>query len=465
MASRAPIDFGGRKVATTSSPVTLTFPLEARLSGLPDDLAIAIPPHLQNLPSPYSFGPTVYPAQLLAAFGDVAASFRLTLVQLDDGQHFTVDAQSALSSPGPAAAVSVAFQPAAVGNIADSLRGTVTNLAIDIPTAGMMGALLRLITPLMTGVMTTWLNDQLVYPLVGVGIAEQEAMVGPAGPQGPQGLSGMSAQGEPAGGSAGVVGTPGPAGPPGPPGPPGSTGAPGLPGAPGAPGLPGLPGVPGLPGLPGLPGSPGPPGPAGPAGTSAPCSEPDVFVARSSNSVVVKAKSWEPATGILTLRVGAGTYLITARLRVLSSGNTEQLAADCLLSTGDAIHLNHLHTLPDPHTERIGWPVMLHDVATFDRPADIVLSGTTEYPDGWLAEQVIITALRIGAVNPAISPWAGPYLPPSHPRPGIAADPGEFNALEFQLRQMKEELEASQKEAEGLRTKLERALRDRDEHP
>jgi hypothetical protein len=138
---------------------------------------------------------------------------------------------------------------------------------------------------------------------------------------------------------------------------------------------------------------------------------PDVFIARRSTYIVVTANTWETPTEILKVSVAPGTYLITARLRVLSL-NAEKLAADCSLSTGDSVHLNHIDPEMGQRTERIGWPVVLHDVATFDRASEIRVLGTTARDareGGWLAEQVVITALQIGAVNPATLSGFRPY--------------------------------------------------------
>ncbi len=374
MASLAPIDFGGREVGTTSAPISVYVPLLVRLSDLPDDLPIAIPPQLRGFPAPFSLSETAYPPQLSAIFGDVSATFRVVQVDFDDGLHFTLDAQDALSAVGPSAAISVSFRPQASGRHVDTVRGTVANLAVDIPAANALGSLLRLVTGLLGGPLTTWLNEQLAFAVLGSGVAQAEANQvvlpqGPAGPQGPPGISGPR----------------GPTGEPGPEGPVGPAGAPGLAGPPGPPGPQGV------------------QGPPGPSAQRDAFGDPDVFVARSSVPILVKAKPWEDPTTILTLRVAPGSYLITARLRVLSEGRSEKLAADCILSTGDSIHLNHLDTSVGTNTERIGWPIVLHDVASFARPTVIALSGSTVYPEGWLAEQVVVTALRVGAINPLIS--------------------------------------------------------------
>jgi hypothetical protein len=203
-------------------------------------------------------------------------------------------------------------------------------------------------------------------------------------------------------------------------------------------------------------------------------SGPDLFVVRSAVSTVVRAKSWERPTTIVSLRVAPGAYLVTARLRVLSEGSAEKLAADCILSTGDSVHLNHLDTDRTANTERIGWPVVLHDVASFVRPTVITLSGTTVYEDGWLAEQVVLTALRVGAINPLISLVSLPFewsQGPSGLR-GIETDVLQIDRLAAEsagsgqadmgseLRRLQTALEAALDENELLRARLERDTKD-----
>lgn len=164
MANSTPLDFGGRFVGTTSSPITVSVPLSVRLSDLPDDFVIDVPPSLRAFPPPYALGSTTYPAPLISIFGDVSASFRLVLLELDTGQHFVLDAGNALSSTGPHGTATVAFHPRISGAIHDTLRATAVNLAVTIPSGGLVGAALRVFSDLLAGALTKWLNEQLAFP-------------------------------------------------------------------------------------------------------------------------------------------------------------------------------------------------------------------------------------------------------------------------------------------------------------
>jgi hypothetical protein len=56
-----------------------------------------------------------------------------------------------------------------------------------------------------------------------------------------------------------------------------------------------------------------------------------------------------------------------------------------------------------------GWPVMLHDVAHLERRTTISLSATNQKPgNGWRADEVTLTALRVDAINPPPSQF-GPF--------------------------------------------------------
>lgn len=54
----------------------------------------------------------------------------------------------------------------------------------------------------------------------------------------------------------------------------------------------------------------------------------------------------------------------------------------------------------------VGWPVMLHDVASLDRSTRIALIGTNTSPAG-ARGTVVLTALRVGAINPPVA-FVGP---------------------------------------------------------
>lgn len=362
------VDFGGRGVGTVSAPVTVSVPLAARLSDLPDGVPIAVPPQLRGLPAPYTFGETAYPTQLMVAFGDVSASFRLLAVDLDSGLHFELDRGTALLARGASATVSTAFRPTAPGALTDTLRGTAVDVALDVPAPGLPAALLQAATPLLRGVLSEWVSQQLVVELLGTGYADAPGDPGPGsreGPAGPQGLPGAE-------------GPPGEAGPPGAPGEPGRDGAPGLPGR---------------------DGTAGPPGPAGGGRTD---SAGDVFTVRGGGAVLVTSAENDSGSVIARLSVPAGSFLITARVCVQSVywEAHEALGGDCTLSTGDSVHFLHLHPDYGMTTDRIRWTVVLHDVAHFSRPSTVSLLGSSVRAAGWTAEQVVMTALRVGAVDP-----------------------------------------------------------------
>jgi hypothetical protein len=123
-----------------------------------------------------------------------------------------------------------------------------------------------------------------------------------------------------------------------------------------------------------------------------------VYVAR-----VVRAGIAEP-TELAALTVPAGNYVITAKL-VASRGSSEgPLAGTVVLSTGDRAYLEHFNRSRNMVDDVHGWPVVLHDVATFGWRTRISLVGANQSPGrGWQADGVILTALKVGAINPPFS--------------------------------------------------------------
>ena len=129
MTDATPLDFGGRAIGTTSSPVGLVIPRVVHLSDLPDDFEIAVPPAMRGFPPPIALGATTYPPQLIAMFGDVTASFGLVTIELDSGLDFVVDPGDALTTVGAQGTATVAFRPVTVGPHVDTVHGTVANLS------------------------------------------------------------------------------------------------------------------------------------------------------------------------------------------------------------------------------------------------------------------------------------------------------------------------------------------------
>lgn len=118
---------------------------------------------------------------------------------------------------------------------------------------------------------------------------------------------------------------------------------------------------------------------------------------------------------LAAVEVPAGNYLVAAKL-VVNRGQSEgPLAGSCLLSTGDRVDFDHVNrgkkVVDDAHV----WPVMLHDTVTFDAATTISLVGENREPGaGWRSQNIILTALRVGAVNPSVS---------SRPRPSERSTP------------------------------------------
>ena len=396
------LDFGGCRVGQTSRPIVLPLPTSIRLSDLPTDVAFSIPPQLQGLPPPYELGPTAYSTQLMLMLGDASATFALASFAFDDGADFDVQRD--------ATGATVTFRPTDEGTREDTLRAVLTNLSVSIPATGLPGVLLQSLSSLLAGTFAAWLDAQLTMTATGVGYVqpagEETSLVpGPLGPSGPSEV-----------GRAGAEGPPGPAGEQGPPGPAGKDGLPGangLQGPPGQPGQPGLPGLPGVPGLPGLPGLSGVPGPAGPAGRAA---NPDVYVSRGNERT--NYDWFQNAERIVTLEVPAGTYLITGRLNVAGGDPNGSLATAFLLSTGPVAFMTYGYARPQqPDVMQLTESVVLHDVATFARRTEIVVTGfvgtssgggKADRPGRFRLQGVILTALRVGAVNPPISQFDEP---------------------------------------------------------
>jgi hypothetical protein len=120
----------------------------------------------------------------------------------------------------------------------------------------------------------------------------------------------------------------------------------------------------------------------------------------------------------------------------------------------------------------------LHDVATFIRPAEILLSGSSVYDDGRLAEQVIVTALKIGTVNPPIKSWSSTIVGPRVAAEVLRKDPivvhidqlvgrrvdSEDAGIQSELQSIKAELATLAKGMEELRATLAREVENREEH-
>jgi hypothetical protein len=435
MTNSAHLDFGGRAIGTTSSPVAIRVSRVINLSDLPDDYEIEVPATMRGFPPPFALGATTYPPQLAAMFGDVSATFGLVSLTLDSGTDFALDTGDALTTIGPYGTATVAFQPSTPGPLDDMLRGVVTSVAVTIPSGGLAGTALQAFSNLFGGFMTSWMTDQLALPLQGIGLEVVEEApvpgIGPAGPQGPPGLPG----------AAGIAG------------PPGATGQPGEKGDPGPAGPQGRAGDQGH------PGPPGPQGPAGPVSAGASTTESAVFVVRSTES------SWvvNPVE-LAILMVPAGHYVITAKLVVNRNWSDGPLGGAIRLSTGDSIQFDHFSLSKDLPESVVGWPVMLHDVASFDRPTRISLVGTNS-KQGWRSWDVILTALRVGANNPTTH--AGRFdeaMEPANPRLG---DPTPI-AIDAEFARLRSELEHANAAVSDLAREnsvLRERLTDRDEHP
>jgi hypothetical protein len=358
------MDFGGRPVGTTSSPVALSIPLVVHLSDLPDDYVINVPPQMQGFPAPFALGSPTYPGPLIAAFGDVSASFRLIDLSLDIGQHFRLDTGDVLTTRGTQGRAAVNFHPVSGGPTTDMLRGVAANLAVTIPSGGFSGAVFQAFSNLFAGFMTDWLNQQLIYPLAGTGILEgQPNEIGFQGPQGSPGEKGDS----------GLQGPVGPQGQTGDSGPQGQKGDSGL------------------------------QGPVGPRGSA---NENVVYAIRSQERPTIVGSA--PVV-LATLIVPAGSYVITGRVGVnnLWHDGPEPVHGRCSLSTGDSVSFKH-SSARSIRDDSHHWPVILHDVVSFNQTTKISLLGQGETGDslnrqpdkGWQSSDVILTAMRVQTINP-----------------------------------------------------------------
>ncbi|MGZ5406476.1 MAG: hypothetical protein ACXWX1_01685 [Aeromicrobium sp.] len=413
MADPVHVEFGGRPVGSSSAPVLLTIPLVARLSDLPADLAINVPPQMQGFPAPYTLGATAYPALLIAVFGDVTASFKVVSLAFDFGQNFSLQAGDALETTGtPHTSVAVSFAPATEGPLVDTLRGVAANLWVEIPKGGLSGYVLQQFSSLFAGYLSNWISDQLVFPVSGTGLETgQPAQLLPPGVAGPQG-------------QPGVRGEAGPAGPPG-------------------------------------AGSTGPPGPAGPAGPPGPTGQP-VHSGSASGTAVYSVRpqvsSWvtEPIE-LASITVPAGQYLITARLVANRSGSEGALTGRCTLSSGDTVNFEHYNRSRNMVDDVHGWPVMLHDVAHLERRTTISLSATNQEPgNGWRADEVILTALRVAAINPPpsqLGPLENERQTPSSRSQADLDEPAEHRSTETSAERSCHD---NQVEMESLRKDLRR---------
>lgn len=357
VAAAAPLDFGGRIVGTTSTPVTIDVPARLALSQLPPDTPIPVPAQLVGL-VPVSSGSTTYPPQLINVFGDVSASVQLLSVALDRGDDFSAEVSTARDPSSSAAQIRIRFAPVSTGPLADTMRGQLAHLNVEIPGGGLIGALFGTVSGFLGDLLVAWLSAELEQPVTGTGIVADDGAPVPQGPAGPQGGTGT-----------GLPGMPGPPGPVGPAGPEGPAG---------------------LPGLPGQPGAPGPPGPSRQGVLS------DVYVVRPNGSVgVLPVGDFELAR----LVVPPGSYLITAKLVVSGADDEKRFAGKVFLSTGDRANFAHGNASPTQIPDYHVWPTLLHDVATFTQATAITVTGMADQSE-WYADEIILTALRVGVVNP-----------------------------------------------------------------
>jgi len=146
---------------------------------------------------------------------------------------------------------------------------------------------------------------------------------------------------------------------------------------------------------------------------------------------------------IVTLRVPAGTYLITGHLNVAGGDPNGSLAAAFTLNTGAVAFMIYGYTRPQqPDIMQLTESVVLHDVATFSRRTEIVVTGFVgpssggdrpDRPGRFRLGGVILTALRVGAVNPPISYYDGPYLGTVEDEASVRLG-GDMNELELEHR-------------------------------
>jgi hypothetical protein len=403
------IDFGGCRVGYTSGSFEFVIPNDVLLSDLPPDLAFAVPPQLQGLPAPFQLGPTTFPPQLIFMLGDASATFSTSPPTLDKGTDFHVQLNSGPGMPMTAAGghtrILATFSPSLAGQRDDTLRAVASNLVVSIPNLGALGGLLPAMASLLVGTLAGWLATELTLRTTGFGYVPaadgaSPAVPGPLGPQGPPGVAEVGGQG-----------LPGPQGAPGPRGEAGLQGQPGRDGQAGAQGVPGMPGIPGIPGIPGVPGIPGLPGPMGPPGAAQVDTYPDVYVARQEH-----ADSFRSGTTVIALEVPAGTYLVTARVSATGGDPNGSFTGAFTLSTGAKAYVGYGYMRPQqPDIARVTSSVVLHDVVTYKRHSSIVLrawvgpsfGGDKGDRIGSIdASGAIVTALRVGAVNPRVSNFA-----------------------------------------------------------
>lgn len=151
------------------------------------------------------------------------------------------------------------------------------------------------------------------------------------------------------------------------------------------------------------------------------------------------------------LMVAPGSYLVTAKLVAEGADSEEPFTGTVTLSTGDVAGFGHGNSNPKQISNFLWWPLVLHDVATFARPTVITLTAAADH-HGWRASDAILTALRVGAVNPRIDRRALPYQGAGdvqHER-RLADSPGD----RVEVERLTELLDAARRDVNNLRATL-----------
>ena len=154
---------------------------------------------------------------------------------------------------------------------------------------------------------------------------------------------------------------------------------------------------------------------------------------------------------LIRLSVAPGSYLLTAKLGAEGADSEEPFAGTVTLSTGDVARFGHGNSNPKQISDHLWWPLQLHDVATVARPTVISLTAAAGN-HGWRAGDAILTALRVGTINPPIDLRDLPY--PGGRDAQQVRRVAESSGVEGEVQRLTGLLEASRRDADDLRAKL-----------
>lgn len=189
-------------------------------------------------------------------------------------------------------------------------------------------------------------------------------------------------------------------------------------------------------------------------GASGPAMLPEVYVARSEGGVILPDSEVHE---LARLSVGPGSYLVTAKVLVYYGDQEVAIGGKLRLSTGETSWFSHGNASRLEIPDYVMWPVVLHDVATFAEPTVIALTALAD-TNGFFAGPLVLTALRVGAVNPVTNLRGLPVI--DREVDAETHSPVTSHTEGAELQRLTALLNESRQEAEELRSKVKKLTQD-----